>query len=550
MGPSMSDEDTLDRRQYLTLAGSAAASAAIAGCSGGNGGGEGTTTGGGGGGETTAAETTSLPEPKSREGYLQRANRVAHNQAPWLYLNRQYSVYGKSTRIQWNARRDERIDAYGITPKSGGNKVTITQSQMDSGLDPHDHRETPTDNIVLQSYEGLLSRTPKGKIQNQLATKYERVEKGRVRFTIREGVTFHNGDSLTPEDVAFSINRIVKEDVGGLVSPQSDQLAGVKGAEVVDGERAVDVLSDGVNPIVFQLFATYCDIVQKKWIQNHDKSHINRNVNGTGPFKLKNYQQGVKVVFSRYEDYWKEPAAVSELTMNAASESSTRVNRLVQGEADITVNVPPQEVNRVRSNKNTELSAVPSTRVIFAAMRYDVEPFSSPKFRRAMNYAIDLQSIVKNVLQTFGDATSQPTLDGFVGYNSDLDPYPKDKAKAEQLVEESGHAGVSITLHTPVGRYLKDVEIAQAAAEQINNLSNVNCQVKQRDFQSMVKEVTTGKIKDKPHFYLLGWGNATFDASQTLIPMLTSDGAMTTWKNDEFDRLLKKAQSMTGSKGQ
>lgn len=113
-------------------------------------------------------------------------------------------------------------------------------------------------------------------------------------------------------------------------------------------------------------------------------------------------------------------------------------------------------------------------------------------------------------------------------------------------MEASGYAGASITLHTPVGRYLRDVQIAQAVASQIDELSNVSCEVKQRDFASLVGELTTGKIKDKPHFYLIGWGNTTFDASQTIIPLLTSGGALTSYKDEEVDALMNEAQNLPG----
>ncbi|PSP76329.1 peptide ABC transporter substrate-binding protein [Halobacteriales archaeon QS_3_64_16] len=417
---------------------------------------------------------------------------------------------------------------------------------MDSGLDPHDHRETPTDNIVLQAYEGLLSRDAQGEIVPELASEYERIEPGRVRFRIREGPTFHSGDPLTPEDVAFSINRIVDDEVGGLVSPQSDQLAGVTGAEVVDGERAVDVTSDGINPIVFSLFASYCDVMQQSWVQSNDGPYINTHMNGTGPFRLANYQEGVQVVYERAPNYWQDPAPAAGLTIRSADESSTRVNQLLGGETDLAVNVPPQDVNRIRDSGSAGISPAPSTRVLFNAMRHDVEPFSSPEFRRAMNLAIDLDSIVENVLSGFADATGQPTLEGFSGFNPQVDPYPQNVGKAEQLVEESGQAGAQLTLHTPVGRYLKDVEIAQAVANQIDQLSNVSCSVEQREFSALAEEITTGKIEDKPPFYLIGWGNATFDASQTIVPLLASNGELTTFSSERLDSLMNEAGSLPG----
>lgn len=540
----------VDRRKFLTLAGSVAGGAALAGCTGGGDGTPAPSDGDGGtpaepdtGEEETATE---LPEPDTRAEYLQRANLVLHNEAPWIYLNRQYSVYGKSDDIEWEARVDERIDGYAIEPTGDTDRVTITQSQMDSGLDPQDHRETPTDNIVTQAYEGLLERDREGKIVQRLATGFERLEPGRIRFELRSGVSFHSGDSLTKQDVAFSINRIVKPDVGGLKSPQADQLAGVTGAEPDSGDSAVIVHSDGINPIVFALFATYCDVMNKSWVQGHDKAYINSHMDGTGPFQLKKYEQDVQVVFESYDDYYLDAAPADELVIQAAGEASTRVNQLLSDETDIIVNVPPQSISRVRGAGNASISAVPSTRIIYNAMIYNTEPFDSPKFRRAMNYAIDLESIVENVLGGFGDETSQPTLQGFTGYNPDFDPYPHDPEKAQQLVEESGYAGAEIELHTPVGRYLKDLEIAQAVVNFVDQLDNVSAEVNQRDFGKLAGELLDGKLETSPDWYLIGWGNATFDASQTIIPLLTTDGALTSYSNERVDELIAQAQSMGG----
>ncbi|WP_255149052.1 ABC transporter substrate-binding protein [Halorarius halobius] len=541
----------VNRRRFLELTGTAGGAAMLAGCTGGDGSptpsptdDEGTPM------ESPTDESSPTPEePETRSGYLQRANKVLHDEAPWIYLNRQYSVYGVSSSIQWEARRDERIDAYSIEPQGDNSSVVITQSQLDSGLDPHDHRETPTDNIVLQVYEGLLSRDRNGKIVDELATGYERLEPGRVRFQLRSGVSFHNGDSLTKQDVAFSINRIVQSDVGGLESPQRDQLAGVTGATPADGDSAVVVNSDGINPIVFAQFASYCDIMDKSWVESHDTAYINSHMNGTGPFELTDYEQDVQVEYQSYGDYWRDAAPADTLTIQAAGESSTRVNQLLSEETDLIVNVPPQDAARVQNADNASISAVPSTRIIYNAMVYNKEPFDSVQFRQAMNYAIDLESIIQNVLSGFADQTGQPTLEGFTGYNENLDPFPYDVEEAERLVEESGYAGAEITLDTPSGRYLKDLEIAQAVVNYIDELSNVSAEVNQRDFGKLAGELLDGDISTGPAFYLIGWGNSTFDASQTIIPLLTSDGALTSYKNERVDELMSQAQSLSGDSG-
>ncbi|RLM71532.1 peptide ABC transporter substrate-binding protein [Halorubrum sp. Atlit-8R] len=419
-------------------------------------------------------------------------------------------------------------------------ELGVTMGQMDSGLDPQDHAETNTEIIVGQLYEGLLDRDKQGGIIAGLADEWERTEDGDVRFMLRDGLTFHNGDEVTPQDVRYSIRRIVFEDVG-IASPQSNDLGPV--TEVATGDGQVTVSFDGYNPIAFQLFATNGPIVQQSWIEENGSDYINRNANGTGPFRLTNYESGNQVVYEPNEEYWDGAPEVDELTMTASSESSTRVNQLLAEETDIVTNVPPNEVSRVNSSDVATINSVPSARIIFLQMRYDVEPFSSQQFRQAMNYAVDVESIIENVLNGFGNITGQPTLEGHVGYNPDIDPYPYDTDEAERLVEESGHAGVEITLQTPIGRYLRDVEIAQAAANQIDSLSNVSCEVQQREFSSLVQDITTGNIEDKPHFNLLGWGNGEFDGSQTMTPLMSSEGALTILKNDDLDALLNEAET-------
>ncbi|MFC6798399.1 MULTISPECIES: ABC transporter substrate-binding protein [unclassified Haladaptatus] len=481
--------NTVDRRTFLKLSGGAAATMALAGCTGGDTGGTTTTTDSGGTGTTTDTTTTA----------------------------------------------------------GGGQQdfdLTITQGSLPAGLDPHDHRETPTEVVMLHVYEGVLTRDADGKILESLATEWERVEgENAITFQLRDGVTFHNGDELTPEDVAYSINRIVDDEVG-FASPQSDQLAGVTGAEAMDG--AVRVMNDGLNPIVFSEFATYCDIMQQSWVEDRSQAEIAGDMNGTGPFQLESYTEDEEVVLIRYDDYWQEPAAAASVTFRGAAESSTRVNQLLAGETDIVVNVPPQEVQRVNDSDNATIAAAPSTRLLFNALRYDVEPFSSKEFRQALNYAVDLNSIIQNVLGGFGGPTSQPTLPNFVGYNPDLSPYEYDPERAAELVEQSGHAGVEIEMHTPVGRYLKDLEIAEAVAGFINDLPNVTATVRQRDFGSLVDELLTGNIEDKPPWYLIGWGEATFDGGLVMTALLKSDGALTTFSNEELDQLLTRAGNEEG----
>lgn len=419
--------------------------------------------------------------------------------------------------------------------------LTVTQGQGATTLDPHDHRETSTRTVLLQTYERLLFRDGSGEISARLATDWERVEPGEYRFQIREGVEFHEGESLTAGDCAYSIRRVVDSETH-IASPQAGQLAGITGAEA-RSETDLRVFSEGFNPLVVASLASYCPIVNKEWTESRTPSDVAKETNGTGPFEITNYEQGERVEFETFDGYWGERPEVDTGMMRPASESSTRVNSLLSDETDVVTNVPPQEVSRIEGESGADIAAVPSTRNLFLVLNDQTEPFDSTAFRQAMNYAMDLDSIIENVLLTFGEPTGQPTIEGSVGYAADIDPYPYDSDRAAGLVEESGYAGAEFTIHTPAGRYLRDAEVAQAVAGFISDLPNVTCEVQQRDFGSLIGEITDGDQSTSPSAFLIGSSNPSRDASQKFNSWLLPSANTSHVSDETFTDLYEEAQS-------
>jgi peptide/nickel transport system substrate-binding protein len=426
---------------------------------------------------------------------------------------------------------------------SSGNTepVTVVQGPAPNQLDPHNHSLTTTSNVVLAAYENLLFRDSDRNLYGELASEWERVEPGRVRLSIKEGISFHDGSELTPEDVVFSLNRIMLEDVGGLVSEQN--FDPVQRAEMVNGEFAVDLISDGLNPIVFQTLGSHNgQIMKKSWVEERDQSEVAQEMNGTGPFQFIEFQQDEYVLYERFDDYRNGAADIEQLEYRGAAEASVRVNQLVAGESDLAVNIPPQQVSRVESSDTAGVDPVAALRMPFFAMVNSRPPFDSVEFRRAMNLAVDNISIIENVLNGFGKPANQPTQEGVFGYNPDIENYPQDYQRAETLVEESGYAGAEIELHTPTGRYLKDVEVAQAVASQIDQLSNVSASVNQRDTNALFSTLSPN-LDQGPAIYMVGYANAIADASYVIEPLLTTGGSSTSWENEETQALFEEAQS-------
>ncbi|QLD85583.1 peptide ABC transporter substrate-binding protein [Natronomonas halophila] len=535
--------DDVDRRTFLQYGGAAAATAASVGLAGcgdsGNGNGNGN-----GDGETdtptpSGAEAElreydgELPEDPTREQVLQHANGVSNELAPWVFLHQQYSIYGVNNDLEWTARADEDINVKEISTQR--DEITITQGQLAPTLDPVGDNSTSTYNVIDQGYEPFLYRDRDGRPIALIVTDWERTSEQEVRLTIRDDVTFHNGDGMTAEDVAYSINRANNPDVSDVASTIGD----INEASEVDGDVVLDLNS--LEPAIFRNLTAFGRVVEKSWVNDND-GEIADVMNGTGPYELDEYVDDTRVAYTQFDDYWGETPDPQSVTFTAIPENGPRVDALIAGDTDLIVNVRPNDIPDVQEAEGVRYEDTPSTRLIFLVMNDAFEPFDSQEFRQAMNFAVDVESIINNILNEFGDQTSQPTLPGHNGHNPDVDPYPHDPARAEALVEESGHAGAELELHVPRGRYLRDVDIAEACASQIDELENVSCEVNRREFANLVSELVAEQ-SESPAFFLIGWGNPTLDANYAMGPWFT-EGAFQHFNNQELADLLEQANNI------
>ena len=536
------DDETLNRRSYLTYVGGTAAAVGLAGCA----------------DEETPAEEPDdtddtddtddedaqllrefdeeLPEDPSRLELLQHANGLASALSPWVYLHQQYSIYGLSDDIEWEVREDEDIIARQI--ETDLEEMTITQGTFPTTLDPMGHNDTPTYNVVDQAYEPVLYRDLDGDVIASIATDWERVDDNTVELEIRDGVTFHTGTELTAEDVAFSINRTNNPDV----SDQAGVIGNIDEAYAEDGSVVVEL--NAVEPAIFRNFSSFGRVMEQEWTEERSTGELATEINGTGAYELEEFADGSRVVFERYDDYWGENDASDRVVFNVVADEGTRVDRLLSGESDLITNVNPRDISEVNEADNASIGGVPSIRTIFLVMNDAKEPFDSLEFRQAMNFAVDVNAIIENILNGFGDRTSQPTLQGHNGHNPRMEPYGHDPERAEALVEESGHAGAEITVHTTSGRYLRDTDIAESLAAQIDDLDNVSADADLRETSSLFAETLDGDQETSPGIFLLGWGNPTLDANYVLEPWFTPDSIFSHFTDEELVDLIDRSNEI------
>ena len=167
-------------------------------------------------------------------------------------------------------------------------------------------------------------------------------------------------------------------------------------------------------------------------------------------------------------------------------------------------------------------------------------PLQDARVRRALNYAVDVDAIVQGVFNGLATPTTTLLTDIDFGYSPDLSPYPYDPERARELLAEAGYPdGFEVTLGTPSGRYVNDVQVAQAVAAQLGAIGlTVNQEV--REYGAYVGELFAG---DAPDLFLIGWGNAPFDADFILYPLLRTDELLSYYSSPELDALLDEAHT-------
>ncbi len=436
-------------------------------------------------------------------------------------------------------------------------EITVTLSQFPDTIDPLDHITGDYFDVLDHIYEPLFDFEPGEGIFPRVVDETEILGDGATELQLRDDVFFHNGDELTAEDVAWTINRTVDPDIGVPSPIGTFGLGSIEGAEAT-GDLTLEVQYGAAPGLAEFEFGNYARAMNRDWsIDNHDAENEAisgadpEDFNGTGPYEVVDFTSGEEVVLERFDDYWGPEPPFERVTFNADGESSGRVAALETGETDVTINILPEDVATVQNADGVDIRQVTSFRNIFLPMKNTVEPFDSLEFRQAMNYAVDNEEIVNTVLSGFGEARGQPVAPGINGFNPDIEPYQQDLELAENLVEESGYGGIEIELTVPQGRYLNDAAIGETCADMINQLPNVTCDVSVVDFgvvsdanQAGVDPDEFGETWEIP-FYMIGWGTITGDTDYGVQGFFTiPDNPSRTFEDEELSDAILASQQI------
>ena len=434
--------------------------------------------------------------------------------------------------------------------------VVVAQGVDPTTLDPMNHQESPAANVARNIFDSLLERDQDLKIQPMLAAEMPKlVAPTAWEFKLKPGVKFHNGEPVDAEAVKFSLERLVDPK---LKLRGATPFAPISHVEIVDS-LTVRIHTKAPWPILDTLVAgPGASILPPKYYRDKDMAYVAKNPVGSGPFKFVKWVKDDRIELEANEQYWRGAPRIKKLVFRPIPDDAVRVAALQNGEIDVAVNIPPHLATIIANHNKLFLTTAPSVRTIqlmYYTHQYDAQnklvgPYNGPvadkRVRQAMNYAVDVDQIIKTVLDGKGIRVATMLTDKHFGFDPQLKPIKQDLNRMKQLLTEAGFpGGVDMVLNAPQGRYVRDKEVAEAIAGQ---LTKAGIRTTLRTFEWGNYLNNMGYVHKAGPVWLIGWGTATYDAETVYVPLFRSEKILSNYHNTDFDGMIDQAQTTMDSK--
>src|SRR5215467_13299007 len=412
-------------------------------------------------------------------------------------------------------------------------------------LDPVQQTTTTVGNMVDYVVETLTKLAPDGSIQPHLAASWSVAPDGlQYTFKLRQGVTFHDKTPFNAAAVKWNFDRLKDPEVRvpGRASYPIAQ------TDVVDDTTVRVMLKRPYIPFISALSSGTAGMLSPTSAEQHGNTYKNYPyIVGTGPYAFQERKKGEKITVSKYTDYWGRKPHYDQVVFRIVPEAATRESLLLAGQVDLIILPPVADLPALQRNKAVHVLMAPSDRTIFIAINTQKPVLNNVQVRQALNYAVDKQAIITNVLFGAAEAMDSPMASSLFGYCKG-GTYEFNQAKAKQLLAEAGVApGTPITLLHPTGRYVQDKEATQALAGYLREVG-LEPQLQTMDWPSYISTINTPLDKgNTTQLHYLGWAPSFLDASQQMLEFLSSyappNGLATTfYHNPQVDTWINAAE--------
>jgi len=358
--------------------------------------------------------------------------------------------------------------------------VGIPQDVEDS-LDPHKVVAAGTREVLFNLFEGLVKPTSDGDYTPAIASDFNISENGLIySFTLRENVKFHDGSTVTAEDVKFSLDKCAGFDTG---TPLVSAFSNISEVIIVNAKTIeVHLHSPDTEFIAFMTIA----------IIPAANEEPESNPVGTGPYKFASRSPQENFVMTRFADYWGEKANIETVIFKIIANTDTIVMDLEGGGYDMVPRITKSQADELSENFNILEGTMNLVQALYLNNAF--EPFSIMEVRQALCYAVDPFEIMLMVSDGKGAEVGSSMFPAFTKYFiEDLNNYyTYDLEKAKQLLADAGYPdGFSFSIKVP-SNHMQHVNTAQVLVEQLKKI-NVHATINLIEWETWVAEVNTNR---------------------------------------------------------
>ncbi|MBI5581199.1 MAG: ABC transporter substrate-binding protein [Deltaproteobacteria bacterium] len=388
-------------------------------------------------------------------------------------------------------------------------------------LDPYFYAETPTNSINYNIYDALVWYDHDAKLIPGLAEKWENPDALTWLFYLRKGVKFHDGSDFTAEDVVFSIERCGSWARSGF----KDSVRDIAKVEIIDPYK-VKITTKAPFAILPDMMVRVM-IMSKAHVQKTGDDAQATNPVGTGAYKLKEWIKGDHLTLTANAAYWRGAPRIETVNLRPLTNDATRTAALISSEVHLIDDVPARDLDRLNKDDRLEVTSKPGNRTMMLYLdqaRQNSPKVDSPtgknplqdvRVRRAIHLGINVEAIIKHIMNGVGEPATQTYPRFIYGYDSSITRPGHNLQKAKELLKEAGYPnGFGITLDATNDRYPNDEQVAQAIAA---DLSKIGIKVK----VNAIPKNNFFPMADKADVSMAfaGWACNPPDAIRFLLPL-------------------------------
>lgn len=419
----------------------------------------------------------------------------------------------------------------GTTDSSGqipGDSIAVGISQdLDNSLDPYTSTAAGTREVMFNVFEGLVKPDSQGNFQPAVASKVEISPDGLTyRFTLREGVLFHNGAECTMDDVLYSFDTCAAASVYSNVVAA---LSAVTERTVTDNILSF-TLAEANSDFLSALASVY--ILPKGY-----DSQATHPV-GTGPYRYVSRSIQENFVLEAFDGYYGQKPAIRRVTYRIYEDSTALFNALDSGSLDLVAHLTMDQVN----NLTNGYTVLEGTMNLVQAMYLNnaQPPFDNVLVRQALCYAVDVDAMLAITADGHGTKVGSSMYPAFGKYfdASLAQAYPHDVEKARELLAQAGYGdGLRFTVKVP-SNYQPHVDAAVVLVEQLKQ-AGVQAEIQLVDWNTWLEDVYAGRNFQAT---VVGFDASILSPTALLARFVsTSSKNMTGYHSEEFDRLYAQA---------